>query len=229
MTICFIMLPVGSSPLARGTWRVLGGTSAFRRLIPARAGNILITFSFSLNFSAHPRSRGEHSAVRAALMKGDGSSPLARGTFYEVIGRCLAARLIPARAGNIPANKHTSAGRQAHPRSRGEHDYAPLVADGVAGSSPLARGTSAGHLNLDAEIRLIPARAGNINFSPASVTAFTAHPRSRGEHVSALHEAYIAAGSSPLARGTCPPVLVPPVRQRLIPARAGNIRRSWGW
>ena len=52
--------------------------------------------------TAHPRSRGEHSLVRALLSPSLGSSPLARGTLLERVAALTADRLIPARAGNIP-------------------------------------------------------------------------------------------------------------------------------
>ena len=53
-----------------------------------------------------------------------------------------------------------------------------------------------------------------------------AHPRSRGEHQHKLPEENLSFGSSPLARGTQHqhPLEPPPVG--LIPARAGNTRKS---
>ena len=50
-----------------------------------------------------------------------------------------------------------------------------------------------------------------------------AHPRSRGEHAAATAAKWLKDGSSPLARGTFTGTLEELARERLIPARAGNI------
>ena len=71
------------------------------RLIPARAGNMLIYAAELRALLAHPRSRGEHQVVEASAYGFTGSSPLARGTFNLNILAHLPGRLIPARAGNI--------------------------------------------------------------------------------------------------------------------------------
>ena len=75
----------GSSPLARGTFRVCSPFSSHPRLIPARAGNILLPLQTSGARSAHPRSRGEHPVSCKTSSGGDGSSPLARGTCYVLL------------------------------------------------------------------------------------------------------------------------------------------------
>ena len=90
----------GSSPLARGTHDEGFEGETLNRLIPARAGNTLRLRSSSAPFSAHPRSRGEHSYPDNATGDVSGSSPLARGTRWNVRGNYKPFRLIPARAGN---------------------------------------------------------------------------------------------------------------------------------
>ena len=50
----------------------------------------------------------------------------------------------------------------------------------------------------------------------------SAHPRSRGEHVTRRCKAGVVIGSSPLARGTLTRSARPLLPARLIPARAGN-------
>ena len=50
----------GSSPLARGTFRLGGFRASTRRLIPARAGNMGFLPVIIGYLPAHPRSRGEH-------------------------------------------------------------------------------------------------------------------------------------------------------------------------
>ena len=50
----------GSSPLARGTPKLLASIRSRARLIPARAGNTPLTSCGLHSSTAHPRSRGEH-------------------------------------------------------------------------------------------------------------------------------------------------------------------------
>ena len=94
---------MGSSPLARGTPGLWFRAKGWRGLIPARAGNTTGKgFGVSLP-GAHPRSRGEHlKEIRDALID-DGSSPLARGTLFQPGSAGVIRGLIPARAGNTPA------------------------------------------------------------------------------------------------------------------------------
>ena len=119
----------------------------------------------------------------------------------------------------------TRAALAAHPRSRGEH-LSPVL-DEVAGggSSPLARGTCYLTLAVETSTRLIPARAGNIERTPPPMTLHPAHPRSRGEHTHGKPPPVMYRGSSPLARGTFRPIRPAYRHIRLIPARAGNIRK----
>ena len=214
--------PYGSSPLARGT-RVhrLHNVAAFR-LIPARAGNTCSSGVRLFQYSAHPRSRGEHKTPRPGLGARFGSSPLARGTRNHVHERPALHRLIPARAGNTLVTSPSPRSTAAHPRSRGEHQMPALVQLKAVGSSPLARGTLGKVPQRCLLGRLIPARAGNtLLVIPRQITG-AAHPRSRGEHYSELSSPQSEHGSSPLARGTLrlEPLLAG--RVRLIPARAGN-------
>ena len=153
-----------------------------------------------------------------------GSSPLARGTYLVDGLQNVGRRLIPARAGNICWRSHDGISRTAHPRSRGEHGFHHCHAKGAGGSSPLARGTLPQSAHRVPIMRLIPARAGNIERSPRPCRAHPAHPRSRGEHSLTLLNFTPERGSSPLARGTLAGWNRPSRAARLIPARAGNIR-----
>ena len=113
-------------------------------------------------------------------------------------------------------------GFPAHPRSRGEHVIHHWGVDGQRGSSPLARGTPAIELATNYVTRLIPARAGNTGVVNAIRWIGEAHPRSRGEHMTAIYQDGKIHGSSPLARGTLATVQEFLSALRLIPARAGN-------
>ena len=116
----------------------------------------------------------------------------------------------------------------AHPRSRGEHRDMSVWSRSSGGSSPLARGTSGLMMGPAWSQRLIPARAGNILHVTAHAFMTAAHPRSRGEHGSAITCQPSRGGSSPLARGTYELGINGANFTRLIPARAGNMLASAG-
>ena len=172
----------GSSPLARGTQLPRGEEVR---------GHV-----------AHPRSRGEHLVRGPPFLWVWGSSPLARGTQPRIARHAATFGLIPARAGNTDALGYEPWGVRAHPRSRGEHFRICFLRTSAQGSSPLARGTPNEPLKATSGMGLIPARAGNTVLCVVFPTQDGAHPRSRGEHLSAGAPRVTAAGSSPLARGT---------------------------
>ena len=178
----------------------------------------------STALTAHPRSRGEHDVNLSHKEITGGSSPLARGTWPPTLRSCRYIRLIPARAGNMGATPITSKNDPAHPRSRGEHKPSLTTVCRTHGSSPLARGTFITVDNTGGLVRLIPARAGNIEPSESGRWKVSAHPRSRGEHSRISDLSASGAGSSPLARGTSLTLQALTSIRRLIPARAGNIQ-----
>ena len=109
-----------------------------------------------------------------------------------------------------------------HPRSRGEHAIHVTFTEMADGSSPLARGTHPAGGGRAARARFIPARAGNTLRGWIERDRSAVHPRSRGEHQDIERGLTDSFGSSPLARGTpCRPHHRS-VRERFIPARAGN-------
>ena len=192
----------GSSPLARGTRNVNRLQAVEARLIPARAGNTTGKFHPGGKGTAHPRSRGEHGETGGIEIFAFGSSPLARGTLGFTRNKRHKLRLIPARAGNTSSNALAAFFMPAHPRSRGEHLDSLVACLHQVGSSPLARGTPRTKSAVHSKVRLIPARAGNMHASTKPAASCPAHPRSRGEHITAICILLMAPGSPPLARGT---------------------------
>ena len=89
----------GSSPLTRGKHVATPSWAARPRLIPAHAGktNTLITTMFYNK--AHPRSRGENTALVSQRFQFGNSSPLTRGKLFDNTGKDLPFGLIPAHAG----------------------------------------------------------------------------------------------------------------------------------
>ena len=97
------------------------GYLALMGLIPARAGTTVFLISVPVMGWAHPRSRGDHCAVRPVPNVDAGSSPLARGPHLEVKPAVSVYGLIPARAGTTNYVDITDWNAGAHPRSRGDH------------------------------------------------------------------------------------------------------------
>ena len=69
--------------------------------------------------------------------------------------------------------------------------------------------------------RIIPARAGFTIKGPSSLEGKTDHPRSRGVYSEPRLSDIAKHGSSPLARGLRPRLVVGGTQARIIPARAG--------
>ena len=151
----------GSSPQARGTPGRRPHRRHHRRFIPAGAGNTSWTVHTSRGPSVHPRRRGEHIEQDLRQAAVDGSSPQARGTRQRASRRQVTKRFIPAGAGNTPRGCPPAQCGPVHPRRRGEHLERSAIGLRIAGSSPQARGTQRGADLKGADLRFIPAGAGN--------------------------------------------------------------------
>src|SRR5205823_848790 len=97
--------------------------SAFRRFIPACAGNALPHRAASASVSVHPRVRGERAVERESLLTAAGSSPRARGTPDQVAYLIVINRFIPACAGNATIFPRKPSPKPVHPRVRGERGF----------------------------------------------------------------------------------------------------------
>ena len=112
-----------------------------------------------------------------------------------------------------------------HPRSRGVYFTGSQWSKIDEGSSPLARGLPKDYADKTVYGRIIPARAGFTIRRQNKLTEAWDHPRSRGVYKPKTLSAFVAIGSSPLARGLRV-VAVDPLRlPRIIPARAGFTTR----
>ncbi len=111
------------------------------RFIPAGAGNTIRDSPAVNGKAVYPRWRGEHALNIPTKRKGDGLSPLARGT--------------------LPSYCQIYINNAVYPRWRGEHDVLMDSGNGLSGLSPLARGTQQGKDTHRVIRRFIPAGAGN--------------------------------------------------------------------
>ncbi len=222
--LAFCWLSRGLSPLARGTlcrcqhcWRVI-------RFIPAGAGNTVPRIISLSSSTVYPRWRGEHVGRESFDCPYIGLSPLARGTHQRYRLQLTGSRFIPAGAGNTGKTNIGVRVVPVYPRWRGEHKIHIDKHRVCIGLSPLARGTLYYNRWTRYGARFIPAGAGNTNMGSAVNEIKTVYPRWRGEHEAISKTPAIAAGLSPLARGTRCSVNIDGDVTRFIPAGAGNTR-----
>ena len=176
----------GSSPRVRGTQQRCRLRQSCCRFIPACAGNTQKSQLAQAKMAVHPRVCGEHFVVRHVAMLARGSSPRVRGTQESAAGMGLAARFIPACAGNTSWSASWLTRETVHPRVCGEHLSMRRQLKRPRGSSPRVRGTHSDAVRLGVTLRFIPACAGNT--APGSKADFKVpvHPRVCGEHDSVL-------------------------------------------
>ena len=134
-------------------------------------------------------------------------------------------RFIPAGAGNTCRVVSGSRSKSVHPRGRGEHEARQGGGEETGGSSPRARGTRTAGYESIRGTRFIPAGAGNTSRRRSTPQGRTVHPRGRGEHSRSRANSGEPNGSSPRARGTLTASPSSQVRDRFIPAGAGNTLR----
>ena len=216
----------GSSPRARGTDHPSCRIAFGRRFIPACAGNSSQTKFTSSACPVHPRVRGEQGDVDRRVVAVAGSSPRARGTGGQVLGRAAGGRFIPACAGNRRRVAAWSTAATVHPRVRGEQGTAQMIVGLFVGSSPRARGTGPARPGRRAGCRFIPACAGNSAATTSTACTTPVHPRVRGEQGTILNQVSAGTGSSPRARGTGRRRALSRCAGRFIPACAGNRRNT---
>ena len=159
-------------------------------------------------------------------MVGDGLSPLARGTPHQNPPENAHPRFIPAGAGNTLPLSVNLERFSVYPRWRGEHYVMGKEVHDSRGLSPLARGTLDRLPESEKEPRFIPAGAGNTPLPPSSHLPAAVYPRWRGEHLARTPGDIDNGGLSPLARGTPGKRHTEGLRDRFIPAGAGNTVQS---
>ena len=186
----------------RGTRTRIGCKAARPRFIPACAGNTFPWPSASDPIAVHPRLCGEHSRACFRNRSSAGSSPPVRGTRQCVIGELTPHRFIPACAGNTSILWRRLNRLPVHPRLCGEHALPFRFGRASSGSSPPVRGTRQTLPYEQADLRFIPACAGNTAKKRPGGSRTTVHPRLCGEHPKTVRCPRVSLGSSPPVRGT---------------------------
>ena len=216
---------MGSSPLTRGKRRQERISALAARLIPAHAGKTRRPELYRWPPPAHPRSRGENGEAPIERSGRGGSSPLTRGKRPRRRICRPRKRLIPAHAGKTHAGLTGPREDEAHPRSRGENCTIWMFAQAMIGSSPLTRGKLEDNQAQCLRAGLIPAHAGKTYPCRPPCPRAPAHPRSRGENLSAEYTETDWSGSSPLTRGKLHRLHQSVLFCGLIPAHAGKTTR----
>ena len=240
----------GPSPRVQGTHPVVTPRLGLQRSIPARAGNTLNravdlfrpdgpsprvqgTPSSRRTVSGaptvHPRACREHITHGNAGPWSVGPSPRVQGTRDGDAGEVLRLRSIPARAGNTPSCRGGRAARPVHPRACREHTATVDGSSCSHGPSPRVQGTLDRCRPRKADLRSIPARAGNTATRTTRSRPATVHPRACREHRAIRSREGVNIGPSPRVQGTPIEMLDVPGRQRSIPARAGNTTKCSRW
>ena len=158
-----------------------------------------------------------------------GSSPRMRGKLAAGARRRGRRRIIPAHAGQTPAEPWKKPARSDHPRACGANSDTQRGRDVVAGSSPRMRGKQARPLPGKVAVRIIPAHAGQTGHPSPSKPLGPDHPRACGANsvVEARGERH--DGSSPRMRGKRPETGRCRPEGRIIPAHAGQTSRYRLW
>ena len=195
-------------------------------IIPALAGNTLISAINKRRRWDHPRSRGEYNRPDDVYSQWKGSSPLSRGIPRNPFWALVSLRIIPALAGNTTARSARSRSRRDHPRSRGEYPGGGGVDVLRYGSSPLSRGIPAAEHRKQPQFGIIPALAGNTTSTGGCTSSTADHPRSRGEYSASKPWPSSLRGSSPLSRGILTRSAAARAARGIIPALAGNTNQA---
>ena len=152
---------LGSSPRMRGTHSRCRRAANVTGIIPAYAGNTMMTPRLTTATWDHPRVCGEHDPLVPSVCDVLGSSPRMRGTPFVVIAVTVWRGIIPAYAGNtLPVLPNPFSPRD-HPRVCGEHGEIDVCMAGNMGSSPRMRGTPVIPSSCGRLVGIIPAYAGN--------------------------------------------------------------------
>ena len=237
------------------------GNSAGRTRSPCRfpvhprvCGELMKQCTIVLSkFGSSPRVRGTRGPFPSARGPPPGSSPRVRGTLQRERPFLEGLRFIPACAGNSRRAPPPPARSAVHPRVCGELARFAVIVSNRVGSSPRVRGTLR-RRNARSERRSVHPRVCGELMQAGQTAVGTGgssprvrgtrrgrrsgrrprpvHPRVCGELSLRMDGAAVVFGSSPRVRGTPLTPKIADVRNRFIPACAGNSSRPpprTGW
>ena len=206
----------------RGKHDRYGHAVAQRRIIPAHAGQTALSSSSLVNATDHPRACGANGGLPMAFSWLTGSSPRMRGKRVEPVCDGAEVRIIPAHAGQTAPNRQDACPCPDHPRACGANRRYGRFSTRPVGSSPRMRGKRPVHHRVHADLRIIPAHAGQTSSSPSICQQRPDHPRACGANSRLLQAATTSLGSSPRMRGKPRLCTAAISALRIIPAHAGQ-------
>ena len=213
---------IGSSPRVRGKPFALQVEMAYRRIIPASAGQTRTAMTRARAHADHPRECGANLTRSHNSENWSGSSPRVRGKPRRCPQACARRRIIPASAGQTWWQAWRWTATPDHPRECGANAPVRQVNAGGRGSSPRVRGKRGCSSRVSRSCRIIPASAGQTSSSrPASCPA-TDHPRECGANMRFADTYSSLYGSSPRVRGKPRLGEHSHTGERIIPASAGQ-------
>ncbi len=214
------------SPPARGWSQVRTPGQRGALVLPARAGMVPARPVVTSRPNCAPRPRGDGPMVSVSRNPARTCSPPARGWSLRADLGDGVTRVLPARAGMVPAVERSQTRRVSAPRPRGDGPAMPGLINVMQACSPPARGWSPGVLDGAGEAVVLPARAGMVPGRGRRPCGRWCAPRPRGDGpTEGLRDDPVVECSSP-ARGW-PPEGVSGLGLRLVlPARAGMA--PWG-
>ena len=197
----------------------------FVRIIPAHAGQTNRPRGIRGQGSDHPRACGANPCLVRVCAFCCGSSPRMRGKRMHMDMSSVAARIIPAHAGQTTSLFSSRKRVTDHPRACGANPRMLNVPHTPSGSSPRMRGKPMVQRIAVKHIRIIPAHAGQTPTGTCSAKPATDHPRACGANPVSEVKARWSVGSSPRMRGKHACLTGCPRPFRIIPAHAGQTVR----
>ena len=131
-------------------------------------------------------------------------------------------RFIPTRVGNSGCTERQPHNGAVHPHACGELTTKITPVLHLYGSSPRVWGTQYLKYNHLLEVRFIPTRVGNSDYSDLVTVQQAVHPHACGELPIHNKRIKVLFGSSPRVWGTPIPLPTAACKSRFIPTRVGN-------
>ena len=194
----------GLSPRVRGNLAEAQLNSGPKGSIPACAGEPRQGFELGVTCKVYPRVCGGTPVGRGPAARQKGLSPRVRGNRLRRIGGGRPGRSIPACAGEPAAPGRAVRTGGVYPRVCGGTGHTPAIVAHVCGLSPRVRGNHLSQPITNADVRSIPACAGEPTAACQWRRLGKVYPRVCGGTEYLLRKTRAPSGLSPRVRGNRP-------------------------
>ena len=212
-----------------GNPNLRAGAGQGGRSIPASAGETRASWPWRLPATVHPRECGGNGTPAAAGPLDGGPSPRVRGKQMQSAAGVLDYGSIPASAGETNPSSRIPRELTVHPRECGGNPRLESRSSVVSGPSPRVRGKRNQDMVDAADLRSIPASAGETPTNGSCRSLRSVHPRECGGNCRCTSRSLLPPGPSPRVRGK--PHRGAPMRlgRGSIPASAGETLAATSW